>query len=51
MKLSHLTERLHNLMTITKLLAVFDVYNNEQDAVASFTGEVLTIVEPQPFFV
>lgn len=51
MKLSHLTERLRDLMTITKLLAVFDVYNNEQDAVASFTGEVLTIVEPQPFFV
>ncbi len=50
-KLSHLTERLRDLMTITKLLTVFDVYDNESEAVASFTGEVLRIVEPQPFFV
>ena len=48
-KLAHLTERLRDLMTITKLLTVFDVYDNEPDAVASFTGGVLR-VEPQPSF-
>ena len=49
-KLSHLTERLRDLMTITKLLTVFNVYDDESEAVRSFTGEVLRIVEPQPFF-
>ena len=46
-KLVHLTERLQDIMTITKLLTVFDVYDNEADALASFTGNVLSIVEPQ----
>ena len=50
-KLVHLTERLHELMTNTKLLSVFDVYDDEPEALASFKGEVLRIVEPQPFFV
>jgi anti-sigma B factor antagonist len=49
-KLVHLTERLQDIMTITKLLTVFDVYDNEPDALASFTGHVLSIVEPQPMF-
>jgi anti-anti-sigma factor len=46
-KLVHLTERLQDIMTITKLLTVFDIYDNETDALASFTGHVLSIVEPQ----
>ena len=46
-KLIHLTERVRDLMTITKLLTVFDVYDNEPDALASFTGHVLSVVEPQ----
>ena len=46
-KLVHLTERLQDIMAITKLLTVFDVYDNEADALASFTGHVLSIVEPQ----
>ena len=46
-KLVHLTERVRDLMTITKLLTVFDVYDNEPDALASFTGHVLSVVEPQ----
>jgi anti-sigma B factor antagonist len=50
-KLAHLTERLRELMRITKLLTVFDVHDDEERALASFTGEVLRIVEPQPFFV
>ena len=49
-KLVHLTERLQDLMTITKLVTVFDVYDNEADALASFTGHVLSIVEPQSIF-
>jgi anti-sigma B factor antagonist len=49
-KLVHLTERLRDLMTTTKLLAMFDVYDNEPDALASFTGQVLTVVEPQAVF-
>lgn len=35
-KLLHLTQRLHELMTITKLLTVFDVYDDESQAVGSF---------------
>ncbi len=50
-KLVHLTERLRDLMMITKLLTVFDSYDDEPEALASFKGEVLRIVEPQPFFV
>jgi len=37
-------------MRITKLLSVFDVYEDEPKALASFVGETLRIVEPQPFF-
>lgn len=47
-KLIHLTERIRDLMTITKLLTVFDVYDNEPDALTSFKGHVLSVVEPQP---
>ena len=49
-KLVHLTEDLRDLMTIAKLLTVFDVYDNESDALASFTGHVLSAVEPQSVF-
>ena len=49
-KLVHLTERLKDIMTITKLLTVFDVYDNEPDALTSFTGHVLSVVESQSTF-
>jgi anti-sigma B factor antagonist len=49
-KLVHLTERLRELMTITKLLTVFDVYDDEPEALASFVGEALMIKEARPFF-
>lgn len=49
-KLVHITERLKDIMTITKLLTVFDVYDNEPDALASFTGHVLSVVESQSAF-
>ena len=35
-RLLHLTQRLHELMTITKLLTIFDVYDDESEAVDSF---------------
>jgi anti-sigma B factor antagonist len=50
-KLMHLTESLRGLMTITKLLTVFDVYDDEPEALASFLSETLRVVEPRPFFV
>mgnify|MGYP003577739223 FL=1 len=46
-KLVHLTDRLRDIMIITKLLTVFDVYENEPDALASFNGHLLSVVEPQ----
>ena len=45
LKLMHLTESVHELMTATKLLTVFDVYDDEPEALASFEGETLRIVE------
>jgi len=50
LKLMHMTESVHELMMIAKLLAVFDVYDGEPEALASFVGETLRIVEHQPFF-
>ena len=50
LKLMHMTESVHQLMAITKLLPVFDVYDDEPEAVASFVGETLRLVERQPFF-
>jgi anti-sigma B factor antagonist len=37
-KLVHLTKRVRELMTITKLVTVFDIYDDEPEAVASFQG-------------
>jgi anti-sigma B factor antagonist len=50
LKLMHMTESIQELMTITKLLTVFDVYDDEPEAIASFVGETLRVVERQPFF-
>ena len=50
-KLAHLTEQLEELLEITKLRTVFDIYDDESKALSSFTGQTLKIVEPQPFFV
>lgn len=47
-KLIHLTDSVRDLMTITKLLTVFDVYDNEPDALASFKVHGLSVVEAQP---
>ena len=45
LKLMHMTESVNNLMTVTKLLTVFDVYDDELEALAGFAGETLRIVE------
>ena len=49
LKLMHMTESVQELLTITKLLTVFDVYEDEPKALASFVGETLRLVEAQPF--
>jgi anti-sigma B factor antagonist len=49
-KLVHLTERFQDIMTMTKLLSVFDIYDNEPDALASFKGHLLSVVEPQSVY-
>ena len=50
LKLMHMTESVQELMTKTKLVTVFDIYDDEPKALASFVGETLRIVERQPFF-
>jgi len=40
MKLLHLTPRSNRVMTITKLLTVFEAYTDEQEAVRSFRAVV-----------
>ena len=51
LKLMHMTESVQQLMTVTKLLTVFDVYDDEREALASFGGETLRIVERQASFI
>src|SRR5467141_2339879 len=50
-KLVHLTESLRELMTITKPLTVFDVYDDEAEALDSFAGQSVPANEPLHFFV
>ena len=47
-KLLNLTQRLQELMTITKLLPIFDVYGNEPEAVDSFTTNDVIAVAAAP---
>jgi anti-sigma B factor antagonist len=37
LKLANLTKKTHDLLTITKLLTVFDTFDTEQDAIKSFS--------------
>jgi anti-sigma B factor antagonist len=39
LKILHLTGRVHELMVITKLLTVFEVFDNEQEAIDSFQAD------------
>jgi anti-sigma B factor antagonist len=38
-KLANLTKRLHDLLSIAKLLTVFESFSNEEEALASFPAE------------
>jgi anti-sigma B factor antagonist len=40
LKLLNVTKRLQDLLSITKLLTVFDTYDTEADAIASFSAPV-----------
>jgi len=46
LKLLNLTERVTELMMITKLLTVFDVYEDEAIAIASFKPDAERITQP-----
>lgn len=50
-KLVHLTDSLREMLTVTKLLDIFDVYESEEDALLSFANHVLTVKKPQLSFV
>ena len=50
-KLLHLTEQIREVITRANLLAVFDIYNNEYDAIAGFKRKVLRVAKPLPSFV
>jgi anti-anti-sigma factor len=47
-KLAHLTERIREIMAITKLLPVFDVYDDETKALPSFEGQEPKALESRP---
>ena len=44
LKLLNLTKRITDLLAITKLLTVFETYDNEADAVRSFSSSTLRVV-------
>jgi anti-sigma B factor antagonist len=50
-KLLHLTKRVRDLMVITKLLTVFDVYESEPEAIDSFENPASKLAELQPALV
>ena len=51
LKLLKVTDSLREVMSLTHLLTVFDVYEDETEALASFATHVLTVKKPQLFFV
>jgi anti-sigma B factor antagonist len=50
-KLIGLTDTLRELLTVTRLLTVFDAYDNEADAIQNFADRVLKVEKPQLVFV
>jgi len=49
-KLLHLTEQMREVITTANLSALFDIYNNEYDAIASFKRKVLRAAKALPSF-
>ena len=50
-KLLHPTEQMREVITTANLSVLFDIYNNEYDAIASFKREVLRVGKPVAVFV
>ena len=50
-KLLQLTQSLRELMTITKLLTVFEVYDSEAEALDSFQTPAAALTEKQPLLI
>jgi anti-sigma B factor antagonist len=50
-KLIGLTETLRELLTVTRILTVFDTYENEADAIQDFADQVSRVEKPQLSFV
>jgi anti-sigma B factor antagonist len=50
-KLIGLTDSLRELLTVTRLLTVFEVYENEADAIRAFADHVLKVEKPHLAFV
>jgi anti-sigma B factor antagonist len=50
-KLLHLTEQMREVITTAKLSGLFDIYNNEYDAIASFNREVIKSGEAVSVFI
>jgi anti-sigma B factor antagonist len=46
-KLAGLTETLRELLAMTRLLTIFDVYESEADAIQNFSDRVLRVRKPQ----
>lgn len=46
-RLLHLTKSVEELMTLTKLLTVFETYENESDAIASFNTKTTNPLDGQ----
>ena len=49
-KLLHLTEQMREVITTANLSALFDIYNNEYDAIASFKRRVSRVAKPLPSY-
>ena len=47
-KLIHVTEQMREVITTANLLALFDIYNDEYDAIASFNREVSRVAKSLP---
>ena len=47
-KLLHLTEQMREVITTANLSALFDIYNNEYDAIASFKRKGSRVRKPLP---
>ena len=47
-KLLHPTEQMREVITTANLSALFDIYNNEYDAIVGFNRKLLRAVKPSP---